>query len=79
MGKNDDGSDSMAVQLVDESHWDDLVIIIAVVSSKQKETSSTSGMRDTIETSPLLQYRAQVKCGVRGDTRPRCNEYFASW
>uniref|UniRef100_A0A8R7U1K4 diphosphomevalonate decarboxylase n=1 Tax=Triticum urartu TaxID=4572 RepID=A0A8R7U1K4_TRIUA len=60
MGKNNDGSDSMAVQLVDESHWDDLVIIIAVVSSKQKETSSTSGMRDTVETSPLLQYRAQV-------------------
>ncbi|XBI11700.1 hypothetical protein VPH35_138702 [Triticum aestivum] len=45
---------------VDESHWDDLVIIIAVVSSKQKETSSTSGMRDTVETSPLLQYRAQT-------------------
>ncbi|EMS47869.1 Diphosphomevalonate decarboxylase [Triticum urartu] len=60
MGKNDDGSDSMAVQLVNESHWDDLVIIIAVVSSKQKETSSTSGMRDTVETSPLLQYRAQT-------------------
>uniref|UniRef100_A0A453GUZ9 Diphosphomevalonate decarboxylase n=1 Tax=Aegilops tauschii subsp. strangulata TaxID=200361 RepID=A0A453GUZ9_AEGTS len=60
MGKSDDGSDSMAVQLVDESHWDDLVIIIAVVSSKQKETSSTSGMRDTVETSPLLQYRAQT-------------------
>ncbi|KAI5021652.1 hypothetical protein ZWY2020_058382 [Hordeum vulgare] len=60
MGKNDDGRDSMAVQLVDETHWDDLVIIIAVVSSKQKETSSTSGMRDTVETSPLLQYRAQT-------------------
>uniref|UniRef100_M8BR23 Diphosphomevalonate decarboxylase n=1 Tax=Aegilops tauschii TaxID=37682 RepID=M8BR23_AEGTA len=30
------------------------------VSSKQKETSSTSGMRDTVETSPLLQYRAQT-------------------
>lgn len=60
MGKNDDGSDSMAVQLVDESHWDDLVIIIAVVSSKQKETSSTSGMRDTVETSPLLKYRAET-------------------
>ncbi|KAI4985569.1 hypothetical protein ZWY2020_018199 [Hordeum vulgare] len=42
------------------THWDDLVIIIAVVSSKQKETSSTSGMRDTVETSPLLQYRAQT-------------------
>nr|CAB3462611.1 unnamed protein product [Digitaria exilis] len=30
--------------------------------SKQKETSSTSGMRDSVETSPLLQYRAQP-CG----------------
>ncbi|WVZ73305.1 hypothetical protein U9M48_021630 [Paspalum notatum var. saurae] len=60
MGKKDDGSDSIAVQLADETHWNDLVIIIAVVSSKQKETSSTSGMRDSVETSPLLQYRAQT-------------------
>uniref|UniRef100_I1NWG1 Diphosphomevalonate decarboxylase n=1 Tax=Oryza glaberrima TaxID=4538 RepID=I1NWG1_ORYGL len=60
MGKNNDGSDSIAVQLADEAHWNDLVIIIAVVSSKQKETSSTSGMRDSVETSPLLQYRAQT-------------------
>ncbi|CAN6343840.1 unnamed protein product [Urochloa humidicola] len=60
MGKKDDGSDSIAVQLADEAHWKDLVIIIAVVSSKQKETSSTSGMRDSVETSPLLQYRAQT-------------------
>ncbi|GJN16622.1 hypothetical protein PR202_gb03627 [Eleusine coracana subsp. coracana] len=60
MGKKDDGSDSMAVQLADEAHWNDLVIIIAVVSSKQKETSSTSGMQNSVETSPLLQYRAQT-------------------
>ncbi|GJM91781.1 hypothetical protein PR202_ga08192 [Eleusine coracana subsp. coracana] len=32
MGKKDDGSDSMAVQLADEAHWNDLVIIIAVVA-----------------------------------------------
>ncbi|KAE8684962.1 Diphosphomevalonate decarboxylase [Hibiscus syriacus] len=37
MGKEEDGSDSLAVQLVDEKHWDDLFIIIAVVSSRQKE------------------------------------------
>ncbi|KQK14291.2 hypothetical protein BRADI_1g15215v3 [Brachypodium distachyon] len=30
MGKNDGGSDSIAGQLADEVHWDDLVIIIAV-------------------------------------------------
>ncbi|CAH9122088.1 unnamed protein product [Cuscuta epithymum] len=59
MGKDENGSDSLAVQLVDEKHWDELVIIIAVVSSRQKETSSTSGMRDTVETSPLIQHRAK--------------------
>ncbi|KAK2371703.1 diphosphomevalonate decarboxylase MVD2, peroxisomal [Trifolium repens] len=60
MGKEENGSDSLAVQLADEKHWDDLVIIIVVVSSRQKETSSTSGMRDTVETSLLLQHRAKV-------------------
>ncbi|XP_071721717.1 diphosphomevalonate decarboxylase MVD2, peroxisomal-like [Rutidosis leptorrhynchoides] len=59
MGKDKDGSDSLAVQLADEKHWDDLVIIIAVVSSRQKETSSTSGMRESVETSLLLKYRAE--------------------
>ncbi|KAF5729409.1 putative diphosphomevalonate decarboxylase [Tripterygium wilfordii] len=59
MGKDEDGSDSVAVQLADEKHWDDLVIIIAVVSSRQKETSSTSGMRESVETSLLLQHRAK--------------------
>ncbi|KAK4759953.1 hypothetical protein SAY87_023084 [Trapa incisa] len=59
MGKEVNGSDSLAVQLADENHWDDLVIIIAVVSSRQKETSSTTGMRDTVETSILLQHRAR--------------------
>ena len=59
MGKDDKGTDSLAVQLADEKHWDELVIIIAVVSSRQKETSSTTGMRDTVETSLLLQHRAK--------------------
>jgi len=59
MGKNEDGSDSVAVQLADEKHWDDLVIVIAVVSSRQKETSSTTGMRETVETSMLIQHRAK--------------------
>lgn len=59
MGNDGDGSDSLAVQLADEKHWDDLVILIAVVSSRQKETSSTSGMRESVETSLLLKHRAQ--------------------
>nr|XP_010907122.1 diphosphomevalonate decarboxylase MVD2, peroxisomal [Elaeis guineensis] len=60
MGNDADGSDSIAVQLASNTHWDDLVIIIAVVSSKQKETSSTTGMRESVETSPLLEYRAKT-------------------
>ncbi|KAH9625278.1 hypothetical protein KSS87_023530 [Heliosperma pusillum] len=59
MGNNEDGSDSLAVQVADEKHWDDLVILIAVVSAQQKETSSTSGMRESVETSLLLKHRAQ--------------------
>ncbi|XP_019057854.1 PREDICTED: diphosphomevalonate decarboxylase MVD2-like isoform X2 [Tarenaya hassleriana] len=59
MGNKEDGTDSVAVQLTDEKHWNDLVIIIAVVSSRQKETSSTSGMRESVETSLLLRHRAR--------------------
>uniref|UniRef100_A0A7C9E0S4 Diphosphomevalonate decarboxylase n=1 Tax=Opuntia streptacantha TaxID=393608 RepID=A0A7C9E0S4_OPUST len=59
MGNDESGSDSLAVQLADEKHWDDLVILVAVVSSRQKETSSTSGMRESVETSLLLKHRAQ--------------------
>lgn len=59
MGKEENGSDSIAVQLADEKHWDDLVIVIAVVSARQKETSSTSGMQDSCKTSMLIQHRAK--------------------
>ncbi|KDO47061.1 hypothetical protein CISIN_1g014714mg [Citrus sinensis] len=67
LGKEGNGSDSLAVQLVDEEHWNDLVIIIAVVSSRQKETSSTTGMRESVETSLLLQHRAKVQFLILSD------------
>jgi diphosphomevalonate decarboxylase len=54
MGKKNDGSDSIAVQLFDEKHWD-IQIIILIVSDKKKETSSTSGMQNTVKTSKLLK------------------------
>lgn len=59
MGQEADGKDSIATQLAEHSHWDDLVIIIAVVSSRQKETSSTAGMQESVRTSPLLKFRAE--------------------
>ncbi|KAG6433058.1 hypothetical protein SASPL_104664 [Salvia splendens] len=66
MGKEDNESDSIA----DEKHWDDLVIIIAVVSSKQKETSSTSGMRSIKEMEEAIAKRdfpsfARLACADR--------------
>ncbi|KAG0489687.1 hypothetical protein HPP92_006550 [Vanilla planifolia] len=67
MGNQANGSDSIAVQLVDETHWDELVIIVAVVSSRQKETSSTSGMRESVETSSLLQHRAQAESDIQSE------------
>ncbi|XP_028548821.1 diphosphomevalonate decarboxylase MVD2, peroxisomal isoform X3 [Dendrobium catenatum] len=60
MGNEMSGRDSKAVQLANETHWEDLIIIVAVVSSRQKETSSTSGMRESVETSSLIQHRAKV-------------------
>lgn len=59
MGKEDEGKDSIAVQVADENHWEELVVIIAVVSSRQKETSSTAGMQESVCTSELLHYRAK--------------------
>ena len=57
MGAKEDGSDSIAIQVKPETHWSDMQILVCVVSSKQKETSSTSGMRDSVKTSELLKER----------------------
>ncbi|KAL1193706.1 Diphosphomevalonate decarboxylase MVD1, peroxisomal [Cardamine amara subsp. amara] len=65
MGNKEDGSDSVAVQLADDKHWDDLVIIVAVVSSREKEMSSTSGMCESVETSLLLQHRVKEVVPLR--------------
>lgn len=44
------------------------------VSSRQKETSSTTGMRESVETSLLLQHRAKVQFLIFSD----CLENFGS-
>eukprot|EP00271_Cylindrocystis_brebissonii_P021725 TRINITY_DN7933_c0_g2_i2.p1 TRINITY_DN7933_c0_g2~~TRINITY_DN7933_c0_g2_i2.p1 ORF type:complete len:429 (+),score=75.43 TRINITY_DN7933_c0_g2_i2:267-1553(+) len=59
MGQEAGGRDSIAEQVASSLHWPDLVIIIAVVSSSEKETSSTAGMQQSVRTSPLLHFRAQ--------------------
>ena len=41
-------------------HWSELRAVILVVSDKEKDTSSTSGMETSRLTSPLLQFRAST-------------------
>ncbi|TYZ58657.1 hypothetical protein PybrP1_003803 [[Pythium] brassicae (nom. inval.)] len=57
MGAGD--ADSRAVQVCDEHHWPELRAIICVVSDREKDTSSTSGMQNTKRTSALLAYRTE--------------------
>ncbi|GAA5914155.1 hypothetical protein JCM6882_004941 [Rhodosporidiobolus microsporus] len=56
-GQEEDGSDSVAVQVADADHWPDLHALILVVSDKKKGTPSTAGMQRTVATSALLQHR----------------------
>jgi diphosphomevalonate decarboxylase len=53
-----DALDSKAVQVADEAHWPELVVLIAVASEKKKETGSTDGMQRSVATSALLAHRA---------------------
>lgn len=57
MGTADDGSDSFAIPIAEREHWPDLHVLICVVNDAKKGTSSTVGMQNTVETSPLLQHR----------------------
>ena len=51
-----------------------LTLCYTQVSSRQKETSSTSGMRESVETSLLLQHRAKVRFSS-GCLMELCNLY----
>ncbi|OQX89064.1 diphosphomevalonate decarboxylase [candidate division KSB1 bacterium 4484_87] len=50
-GEKRDGSDSFAVKLADETHWD-LHMLIAITSEKAKKMGSTDGMVLSEKTSP---------------------------
>ena len=60
MGQKDDGSDSYAIQVAPEEYWEDMRVLILVVNAGKKGVSSTSGMQTSVETSPLMKYRADV-------------------
>ncbi|KAM9302372.1 diphosphomevalonate decarboxylase [Gastrophryne carolinensis] len=59
MGEKEDGKDSVAQQVAPESHWPELRILILVASAERKHVGSTAGMQTSVETSPLLKFRAE--------------------
>lgn len=58
-GEKEDGSDSIAEQVAPHTAWPEMRVIILVANKAQKETSSTDGMKRSVETSELLAYRAE--------------------
>lgn len=60
MGTRPDGRDSRAFQVVPDSHWPEMRVLVCVVSDKKKDVSSTSGMKTTIDTSTLMQHRVTI-------------------
>ena len=60
MGTSPDGVDSLAEQIVPESHWPEMRVLILVVNVGKKHTPSTSGMQTSVETSLLLQERVRL-------------------
>lgn len=57
-GKEEDGSDSIAVQVAPETFWPEMRVLILVVSAKKKHIGSTDGMQTSVKTSELLRHRA---------------------
>ncbi|XP_049876139.1 diphosphomevalonate decarboxylase [Pectinophora gossypiella] len=58
-GVKPDGTDSIATQIVDSSHWPEMRALILVVGDTKKKVSSTKGMKISVETSDLLKYRVE--------------------
>jgi diphosphomevalonate decarboxylase len=58
-GSPPEWKDSKAVQIAPPEHWPDMKALILVVSDKEKDTSSTTGMQTSVDTSELLKHRAQ--------------------
>lgn len=57
MGDKADGTDSMADQVAEASHWPDMRALVLVVSAAKKGVSSSSGMQQTVATSGLFRER----------------------
>ncbi|BFH74111.1 diphosphomevalonate decarboxylase [Sulfurisphaera javensis] len=56
-GERNDGEDSFCYQIFPETHWPELVDIIAIIDEKSKKRSSREGMILTAKTSSLMKCR----------------------
>lgn len=70
-GSRADGLDSIAhqvdrsvlfssLQVLPSDYWPEFRIAVCVVSESRKSVGSTEGMNRCVETSPLMQVRAEV-------------------
>jgi diphosphomevalonate decarboxylase len=64
-GEKEDWTDSLAQQVAHENHWPEIRAVIMVVSDAKKDTSSTTGMSTSVETSLLLKHRADTVVAKR--------------
>ncbi|XP_045451548.1 diphosphomevalonate decarboxylase [Melitaea cinxia] len=64
-GVNPDGSDSIASQVANSSHWKEMRVLILVVADTKKLISSSKGMTCSVETSDLLKYRVEYSVPKR--------------
>ena len=54
-----DHQSSIARQILDEEAWPSMRVLVLVVSDHRKDTSSSSGMKSSVETSDLMKKRVQ--------------------
>ncbi|ESS62843.1 mevalonate-diphosphate decarboxylase [Trypanosoma cruzi Dm28c] len=64
-GEKEDGSDCVATQFVDENYWPEMQVLCAVFQGGKKNTSSTAGMQQSLQTSPLMPKRIATTVSER--------------
>eukprot|EP00042_Codosiga_hollandica_P044313 m.434678 g.434678 ORF g.434678 m.434678 type:complete len:270 (+) comp56759_c0_seq4:646-1455(+) len=55
----------LAEQVVPETHWPEMHVLVLVVNASKKAVSSTSGMETSVLTSDLIKHRADVVVPAR--------------
>ncbi|MCH7902334.1 diphosphomevalonate decarboxylase [archaeon] len=54
-GSMEDGSDSYAKVIAPKEHWEELTMIVTILTEKEKKTKSREGMQKTVENSPMYK------------------------